>query len=423
MGTAIIRIIGLGLGFLIGVQLARYLGVKEYGLYASIMSIVALLMLPTEMGLPRLLTREVSKIISGDEVEVKRIFYWGLSQVFKASVLIIIFIIGYFIFLNDKNNGYILVFTCLLVPLTAFLNIYCAVLRGLHFIAISQCFDTILRNGLYSALLFASFYFFNVIDARLAIFLSTFSVLVSLVFSYIFLNRKIKNLWKFDVERISKKKSKEYWSSAIPMALIEGMMVVRSNFQILLLGGLSTLTEVGLYKIAVSTLLVLSLPITVINISLAPQISRLFQQCEMESISMILKKSVIFLFLSTLFLFTPFIFFGHEIFAYVYGVEYIAANYIFIVLGVGMLISSFFGINAIFLNMTGHERYVLKSGVYSLVVMILISLPLIYLLEGVGAAISSSFALVFWSFLMWRFSKNVVGFETSLFSLINFFKK
>ena len=422
MGTAIIRIIGLGLGFLIGIQLARYLGAKEYGLYASIMSIVALLMLPTEMGLPRLLTREVSRVISGDVFEVKKIFYWALSQAIKTSVLIIIFIIGYLIFFNQKDYGYSLLFACILVPLTAFLNIYCATLRGLHFVSTSQVFDTILKNSLYSALLFLSFYFIREINAQLAIFLSALSVCISLIISHVFLGKKIAKLWAFDVNKINKKKSKEYWSSAIPMALIEGMVVVRSNFQILLLGFLSTLIEVGIYKIAVSTLLILSLPITVVNVALAPKISQLFQKKDLHTLSIILQKSVIFLFLSTLVLFIPFIFFGSEIFSLVYGDEYKVANDIFIILGIGMLISSFFGVSAIFLNMAGYEKYVLKSGLYSLILMLLTSLPTIYFWQGLGAAISSSLALVFWSILMWGFSKKVVGIETSLFSLVNFFK-
>lgn len=423
MGTAMIRIIGLGLGFLIGIQLARYLGVKEYGLYASIMSIVSLLMLPTEMGLPRLLTREVSRVISGDVFEVKKIFYWALSQVIKTSVLIIIFITGYLIFFNQKNYSYILLFACILVPLTAFLNIYCATLRGLHFVTTSQIFDTILKNSLYSILLFLSFYFFREIDAQLAIFLSALSICISLIISHIFLGKKITKLWAFDVDKINKKKSKEYWYSAIPMALIEGMVVVRSNFQILLLGFLSTLIEVAVYKIAVSTLLILSLPVTVVNVALAPRISQLFQKKDLHTLSMILQKSVIFLFVSTLVLFIPFIFFGSEIFSLVYGNEYKVANDIFIILGIGMLISSFFGASAIFLNMAGYEKYVLKSGLYSLILMLLTSLSTICFWQGIGAAISSSLALVFWSILMWRFSKKVVGVETSLFSLVNFFKK
>lgn len=422
MGTAIIRIIGLGLGFLIGIQLARYLGVKEYGLYATIMSIIALVMLPTEMGLPRLLTREVSRVISGDILEIKKIFYWSLSQVVKTSVLIAISIIGYTIFFSQKDDSYILLFACILVPLTAFLNIYCATLRGLHFVSSSQVFDTILKNGLYSFLLFISFYFFKTINAQSAIFLSALSVFVSLIISHIFLNNKIKKLWAFNVEKVDKKKSKEYWGSAIPMALIEGMVVIRSNFQILLLGFLSTLIEVGIYKIAISTLFILSLPVTIVNVALAPKISQLFKKKDLHNLSIILHKSVIFLFISTFILFIPFILFGGEIFSLVYGNEYDTANDIFIILGAGMLISSFFGISAIFLNMVGYEKYVLKSGLYSLILMLLISLPAVYFWKGVGAAISSSLALIYWSVLMWKFSKNIVGFETSLFSLINLFK-
>src|SRR4051812_45457231 len=59
-GSASLQIVGMALGFLVGIQLARGLGTEGYGIYAFGMSVAAVVGIPTEFGLPQLMTREIA---------------------------------------------------------------------------------------------------------------------------------------------------------------------------------------------------------------------------------------------------------------------------------------------------------------------------------------------------------------------------
>lgn len=416
-GTALVRIIGLLLGFLVGIQLARYLGVKEYGIYSTVMAVVSILMIPTELGLPRLLTREIARDSSLTKYQSKTIIQWALKQVIRTSILSTALLIIYYNFSNTNKIGLPLLYASALIPLTALLNIHAATLRGLNFIVSSQVLDTLVRFTLFTILLFTSYFFLEKINASYAIFLSAISVLVPLVFSHLYLKQKLPGKLFNSAYKINKTKSREYWSSAIPMALTEGMMIIRSNFQVLALGLIASLVDVGIFKIATATLFILSLPITIVNISLSPLIARINESGNIDELSKLLHKAAVFLFSTTLILFLPFIFFGQEIFSKAYGADYIEAVQPFYILGLGMLISAFFGANSMALNMMGYEKYVLKSGVYSLLLLLVLSIPLIYGFTTIGAAIASSLALVYWHISMWLFCKKNLQLDTSLLSL------
>lgn len=422
ISTALIRFAGMFFGFLVGIQLARYLGIEEYGIYSTVMAIVSIFMIPTEMGLPRLLTREVARDISHEKSEAKEILRWSIIQVIKASLLTTAVLGLYYYFSFNDKIGRPLLYASMLIPLTAFLNIYCATLRGLHFVVLSQVFDTIIRYTIYSLLLFFCFLWWGSISASEAFLLAALSITLPLVLSIFFISRKFGKIFSEKINKINSIKSKKYWSSAIPMALTEGMVVIRSNFQILLLGSMVSLTDVGVFKIAASTILILALPITIVNLALAPVIARMHRENKFSELSQLLKKASVFLFSSTFVLFIPFVFFGDEIFSIVFGVEYSAASKPFNILGFGMVVSGFFGANAITLNMIGHERYVFKSGLYSLILLLIISPPMIYLWKDLGAAWASSLALVYWSTLLWLFCRNKTRLEASLLSLRSSYK-
>ena len=365
------------------------------------------------------LTREVARDTTLEKTEAKSIFRWALIQVAKASLLTTAALVIYYVISGDEKIGHPLLYASALIPLTALLNIYGATLRGLRFVVMSQVFDTLFRYTSFASLLFIFFVLWGDIKASEAFFLSAVSVLLPLVFSHIYINRRLHGGVFSSVYKIDNFKSKIYWRSAIPMALTEGMVVIRSNFQILALGAITSIVDVGVFKIAASTLLILSLPITIINLALAPHIARMYKESEVDDLAELLTKASVFLFVATLVLFAPFAFFGEALFSIIFGIEYASAAEPFYVLGIGMVISGFFGANAITLNMIGHEKYVLKSGIYSLILLLAISPPLIYYWQSVGAAWASSLALVYWSFLMWLFCKKYIGLETSLLSLKN----
>lgn len=77
-GSAGLRMVGMGFGFLVGIQLARALGTEGYGIYGLAMSVIALLMVPTEFGLPQLVVRETAaNVTRGEWGKIRGLLAWS----------------------------------------------------------------------------------------------------------------------------------------------------------------------------------------------------------------------------------------------------------------------------------------------------------------------------------------------------------
>jgi len=59
-GVFLFRVINSFLSLVLSIILARCLGVKEYGIYAYILTIINLLLIPASFGLPELITKSIA---------------------------------------------------------------------------------------------------------------------------------------------------------------------------------------------------------------------------------------------------------------------------------------------------------------------------------------------------------------------------
>src|SRR5690606_13473193 len=155
-GSAGLRIAGMGFGFLVGVQLARGLGAEGYGVYGLAMSVIALLTVPTEFGLPQLLTREVAVAhVAENWGRLRGILKWSTRA---SMVLAIVVAVGVLLWLAwhrqfDTAFGATLLAGLVLVPAVAALSLRSAALRGMQQIVKGQAPEVLLRPALHSCFL------------------------------------------------------------------------------------------------------------------------------------------------------------------------------------------------------------------------------------------------------------------------------
>jgi O-antigen/teichoic acid export membrane protein len=72
--------------FVAGVQLARMLGVAGYGYYGLALSIVTLAGIPGELGLPKLVTREVAAAVARhDDAQRFGVLHWARRTALPLS--------------------------------------------------------------------------------------------------------------------------------------------------------------------------------------------------------------------------------------------------------------------------------------------------------------------------------------------------
>ncbi len=420
VGSAGLRIGGMFFGFLVGIQLARGLGVEGYGLYGLAMSIIALLTVPTEFGLPQLLTREVAAAQAVKDWSMLRgILKWSSNTVLVISVVITIAMTFWLIATGrdlDSPLAMTLLAGLIMVPFVALGNLFSAALRGLQHIVKGQLPDTLIRPASYSLLLFILPMVTIPLNPAFAMGLGAVSAAIGLGVAGALMRKNLPS----EINGVAPKmQSAAWWASALPMALTEGMRVLQGHMAILLLGFLATVSMVGTFRVASSVALVIAVPTTLLNVVGAPIIARLHAQGDNARSQHLLSWIALGMTSCTLILTIPFIVAGAPLLSFVFGEEFGDANTPLLVLCGGAVLSGFYGANAALLNMTRHQSRVTRASAVSLVLLALIAPPLILMQGAVGAAIATAFSMLIWNFLMWRDAHRLLALDTSLLPLFN----
>ena len=404
LGSAGIRILGMGLGFLVGVQLARGLGTQNYGMYSLVMSIIALMTVPTEFGIPQLTIREVAKAnAKGQWESFKGIFIWSnrvVALVF-VTLLLVLFVLKWLKLdaLSNSEFTKTLLYGVIIVPLIALMRIRGAALMGLQKIVTGQMPNIILRPLFFSLALFV---YFNVMkhqaSPRTAMFLQLGSLVVVLIIAIVLLKKNIPI--KLSTVK-AKIQARKWMSSSIPMALTEGMRVFQGHLALLILGLLISLSDVGIFKVAVSISALIAMPISLINIVSASIVSDLYNKGEFRKLAKMARLMAILMVIGVSLLVLPFVFFGKELITWVFGAGYSQSALVLLIISGGHLVNAFFGINATLLNMTQHEKRVTRAFIYSLIVNVVLVVILVYYNGIIGAAVANSLSLIVWNIMMW----------------------
>ena len=403
IGSAGLRIAGMGFGLLVGVQLARGLGVEGYGVYGLAMSTIALLTVPTEFGLPQLVTREVAAArVTSNWSLLRGVLRWASRTSLLISLVVALSVLAWLVFSGQgfaTTLGLTLVVGLIMVPIVAQGKICCAALRGLEKIVQGQFPETVLRPALFSFLLFIAPLLFVPLNPAFSMGLGALSASLVFFVSYMML-RKEMPVVACPSEAFSD--ARKWWPSAFPMALTEGMRVLQAHLVILFIGMLGTLSMVGVYRVASSVALLVAVPVTLFNVVSAPVISRLYTEDDRHRLQQLLAWVAMGMTVGTLCLVIPFILAGDILLGTVFGHEFAKGRTALLILCVGVVINSFFGANATLLNMTGFQGRVTRASSLSLILLVIVS-PLLILGAGIeGAAVGSSLALGLWNYLMWR---------------------
>ena len=416
-GSAGLRVLGMMLGFLVGVQLARGLGAEGYGVYGLAMSIVTLLGVPIQFGLPQLLTREVAAAdVRQDWSLLRGILLWARRAVLLTSLSVATAALGWLLLSGQWRDSQLAVTVCaglLLVPLSANGSIRSAALRGLRHIVKGQLPDTVVKPGLHSLLLLLLPLLWIPLTPFVAMALGALAALFALVVASAMLRKALPREVDLVQPRIE---SRKWWKDALPMAATEGMRLLQAHVVILILGMTTTTTDVGIYRVAASVVTAIGVPVSLINIVCSPLIARLYAQHEEFRLRKLLGWMSMGMTVGVTLLSLPFLFGGGWLLGHVFGDQFSASSPILLVLCAGFALSSLFGGNAALLNMVGGQGYVTRGSAISLVVLVVLCVLLTNVLGVMGAAVANSVALVVWNVVMWRYAVLKMSFGSSVFT-------
>lgn len=422
MGSALIINVAINLGsrilaIIVGVLLARNLGVSGYGVYALCLSIVTVILVFTDLGMPTLIIRELSAAVSRNAYSlVLEIINTAVKTVAAASALTGLALSVVIMLLQNDILGIhatAIVASSLLLPITAINRVLSSALKGLGRVNWSQACDQIFTPTL-SVLLVASLFF---TDARTRVptyALYSQFVATSLSVAVLALLVRMRVSPFLDDRKVESRtagRTSAYWiGKSSPFVLVAATLLINNQIDVVILGWLRPPHDVGIYRVAGQGAMLVGFGLQVFNVVAAPVFARQYARQDSTGIRRTLLLARIAsggsALAVTIFLFM----FGQAGIAILFGPEYEASFIPMMILCAGFLVNAAFGPVGVLLSMTGHERAMIKILIGCGVATIIADVVAAIWFGPVGVATSTALSLASFHLLFSIFaSKSVVA--------------
>ena len=394
MGVMIIRALSMGLSFAVSMVLARILGVREFGLYSLAMSVLGFLIIPTVLGLPKLLVREIAAYCVKHEWELVRGLI-SFSQRFSLLTSLGIALSGSLVLRvlfarlpEEIVRVLSLVFVAL--PFWGFLEIYGEALRGFGQVLTSQWVSMVMRPFYFLILVGAVWIFRSrIMDACAALTLHIVAAGIALIFAFFLLRNQ---LYRSVPTNLVSYKTTIWVRSAIFLAFLTFLNLIPQHVGILMISCIRSPEEAGLYKVAYQTSSLVPFGLMAINTAIAPTLAQFYAAGEKVKLKRIMiTASALSTFSALPFVFL-FIFRGAWFLILTFGTPFAQSAIALGIITLSQLINAATGPVGNLLIMSGHENKATLSLGIGCAIYLFSNAALVQILGINGAAIAFAIA-------------------------------
>jgi len=418
-GSFLLNVLSIILTLISTLILARLLGAKNYGAYTYALTLIGVLGLLANFGMPNLLVREISiYILKGRWGSIKGlvarskniVLIVSLSLVFVASFVIIV-LQEYF----DNFLVKIILLSLILLPIVALNSIRAAILRGFNRVVLGQLPDLIFRPFIFLTFTLLLYHIFN--KDKVTVDVIMIAQIIATVLAYfagvIILNRCLPSQIKeaeidFDSYTVIIRKS-------LPFIFLGGIEMVNSQIDIIMLGLFRSLSEVGVYRVVTTGAGLVVFSLMAANMVLGPLISSIYKSGDLARLQRIVTLSSRLVIIYSLTVAVVLMVFNEDVLLLLFGEEYVSGGVALSVLCFGQLINAAMGSVGLILIMTGYERDALKGVVITTLLNIVLNLVLIPNWGLVGAASATTLSLISWNVLLVIWVHKKIGINATVF--------
>ena len=417
-GTGIIfigTIIGMLLGFVGRVLLARFFTQSEYGIYTLALVLLSIFVTIALFGLQDGAARQIGYYRGkNDSLKVKGIIFSSIQIVLIASVILSLTlfftsdILATKIFHDPALAAPLKVFA-FAIPFLALTQLFVSVFRGFESVKENVYFQNILRNVLFPAFLIPVILFaLPFIDA---IYAFAASIIVTFTAFAFYVLKKIPLSLRDSKSNLLATNSvgKELLFFSVPLLGAYMLSQIMNWTDTLMLGYFRTSDIVGLYNAAVPLAHVIVTFVGSTHFIFIPIVAKLYSQnltSELKRNYQIITKWMLFAVLPLFFVFTLF---PEVILGSIFGANYIKASVALQILSVCFLIHAILGPSGATLLSMGKSRFILNTTIIGTVINITLNAALIPIWSIEGAAVATAISLVivhsFYSVKLYRLSK------------------
>lgn len=396
--ATIYKITGMFALYIFSLSVSRILGASTWGIYSLCFVMVMLFAIFSCIGIDSALVRIIAEQkIQSENNMVKGIILKAYLVVFLfgTTFSLLYFLLSPFIANNILNKPNFIPYMKLSsssILALAIIFVSSKTLQGLKQIREYVFFDLFARHffPLLIFLLLVSFWNDTIVVIVSFVIGSWLVAILSI--------RKVVLKGEFDIGNIDFSfPVKTILLLAIPLFLASSTQFIKGWIDTFVLGIFMSELHIGVYAVVVKLAGLVSLPLVVINSSLAPRFAESFAANNENSLRDLLVRSTTFISILSLLAFLLVTIFSKEILS-IFGSEFIIGTKALIILSVGQLINAISGPVGYFLQMTGHHIFYRNITLITVIIGIILNFAFIPLLGMIGASISTLIVVSFWNF-------------------------
>lgn len=394
--TFVLKMLGILLGYIVILIISRNYGAESVGIYNLTLSIMMFLMMISAMGTNISILRYVGQFNNKDEeYKLKLLYKYVLELVLPLSIVLaaLLYIFSDVIAekaLNNSEYKPALQFIAFIIPFTVLQEVSVEFIRGLKQLKVSEFLRSVNRPVVNIILLLSVGVF--VVDQLLPLYAVGVGIILSALFAFYFIMKKIK---KIEFRKSSDFTKKELLQTSFPMMVTGVLSFVMGNISLFMLEIFSTTKDVGIFSVALKIATLISLILVVVNTISAPKFSELYWEKKYDELQIIITQSTKIIFFISMFI-SIFLIVLSKLILGIFGNDFIAGSFLLVLLILGEMINSVTGSVSILLNMTGNQKILRNIIIFSMLLTVLISYVTItnYGLDGAGYAFIVSMILV-----------------------------
>jgi len=381
-------------GIIISIILSRLLGAEGLGLINLSNKIVAIIMVFLLMGFPQLIIREVAKgRIQKNWQYIGDIMYTSylLSTIITILISILLIVaspkIAIFFFNNDKLTFPLMITLLARIPQVPS-KLFSSGLIGYKKVWQSNFLEQTISVTIVGSLLIFLYLYNIVITVNLVAISYAFSRLIVLILVIAYWNKLFSHRLK------NKLINKNMIKNSRPFLLLGASYVISNSIDTIMIGYFIDANQVGLYSVAIKLAFLMSFLHQVTVAVLSTKIAELYHSDKKREMKLMVRKTTRILSSCALLLLILFIVFG-KLILNIWGVEFIEAYSILIVLCFGQFFMVCSGPAGVLLLMTNHEKVLQNITLAALICNFFLNIILISKFGALGAAISTSINFLF----------------------------
>lgn len=414
-GTFGLKVAYSGLNFVLGVVLARLLGVTGFGAYNYAIAWMSLLNTLAVLGLDTLLVREITTYCAQSEWgRMRGLLRWTSGVGLCAACSLALLAAALTRLLAGRLDPFVLTtfwVALLLLPFLSLMRLRQAAMQGLLHVVSGQVaemlfFPLLLLGAVGGAHLLLG----HGLTASWAMGMNVLVASITFLIGTVLLTRAIPRETR---EAVPVYQTAVWMQSALPMFFTTVLQIVNGRLDTLLLGAIKGAGAVGIYSVAARWGEFFTFFLSTLLPALGPRIASLHATGDREGLQRVVTRCARLTLLCSLPIAIGLLG-GSYWLLLLYGPTFTQGQTALIILGSGQLYNVLAGPVWWLLLMTGHERDTVTSLVASVAVNAVLNLLLTPPMGLEGAAIASASSIITWNTLMAFFVYKRLGVHSTV---------